>query len=212
MSRENSKRSVICVIDYGVGNLRSISKGLEKVGADVRLTTNEEDITAADAIVFPGVGAFKDAMRKLEPLKEVIIREIARGKPFLGICLGLQLLFDESTEGGLHKGLALLRGRVTRLPDSVKVPHIGWNAIKVKKESPLLRGVSDGAYVYFAHSYYAIPQSEEVVAATTTYGVEFPSVICSNNIFATQFHPEKSGKVGLKVLRNFVAIVEGGKL
>lgn len=210
MSKGSSERKVVCVIDYGVGNLRSISKGLEKVGAHVKLTTSEEDIIAADAIVLPGVGAFKDAIKKLEPLKEVIAREVEGGKPVLGICLGLQLLFDESTEGGQYRGLALLRGRVTRLPDSVKVPHIGWNTIKVKRESPLLRGVESGAYVYFAHSYYAIPQSEEIVAATTAYGVEFPSVICSNNIFATQFHPEKSGRVGLQVLRNFVAIVEGG--
>ncbi|MBS7246948.1 MAG: imidazole glycerol phosphate synthase subunit HisH [Candidatus Jordarchaeales archaeon] len=200
---------MMCVIDYGVGNLRSITKGLEKAGATVKLTTKIEDILNAEAIVLPGVGAFKDAVKKMEPLKEVLLKEVEDGKPILGICLGLQILFEESFEGGRCEGLALIKGRVIRLPSEVKVPHIGWNTIKIKKKNPLLREVNDGAYVYFVHSYYATPDNEEVIVATTKYGVEFPSVICDGNIFATQFHPEKSGEVGLKILRNFVAIVKG---
>ncbi len=199
---------MICVVDYGVGNLRSITRGLEKAGATVKLTTRIEDVRSAEAVVLPGVGAFKDAMEKMQPLKEALLQEVKNGKLMLGICLGLQVLFEESAEGGNYEGLALIKGHVARLPSHVKVPHIGWNTIKIRRENPLLEGINNGAYMYFVHSYYAIPTNEEVIVATTNYGVEFPSVICNGNIFATQFHPEKSGEAGLKVLRNFVAIVK----
>lgn len=198
---------MICVIDYGVGNLRSITRGLERAGATVKLTRSIEDVSEAEAVVLPGVGAFRDALENLEPLKERLLQEVKGGKPLLGICLGLQLLFEESAEGGHAKGLALIKGRVVRLPSNVKVPHIGWNTIEVRKECPLLSGVGN-AYLYFVHSYYAVPEEEGVVAATTRYGVEFPSVIWKENIFATQFHPEKSGEVGLRILRNFVRTVK----
>ncbi len=199
---------MMCVVDYGVGNLRSITRGLEKAGAKVKLTRSVEDLIEAEAVVLPGVGAFRDALKNIEPLRNILLQEVKNGKPFLGICLGLQILFEESTEGGRTQGLSLIKGKVVKLPDSVKVPHIGWNTIEIKKRNPLLNDVAEGAYFYFVHSYYAIPEDEEVIVATTKYGVEFPSVICNGNIFATQFHPEKSGEVGLRVLRNFVRVVK----
>ncbi|MHA1606533.1 MAG: imidazole glycerol phosphate synthase subunit HisH [Candidatus Freyarchaeota archaeon] len=202
---------LMCVVDYGVGNLRSIVRGLEKAGASAKLTRDAKELSDADAIVLPGVGAFKDAMENLASLKNTLLDEIKSGKPLLGICLGLQLLFTESTEGGLHKGLDVVNGKVVRLPSNVKVPHIGWNTIKLHDHSiSLFEGITDESYFYFVHSYYAVPKDENVVAARTRYGVSFPSVIRKGNVFATQFHPEKSGRIGLKLLRNFVQMVKEG--
>jgi glutamine amidotransferase len=193
----------IAIVDYGMGNLRSAYRGLERGGAKPVITDKKEDLEASDAIVLPGVGAFEDAMANLYPLREVIIKE-AEKKPMLGICLGLQLLFTCSEEGE-GRGLDLIKGRVVRLPRNVKIPHMGWNSLEIKRDSRLLAGIKSGDYFYFVHSYYAQPE-EEVTVATTSYGVEIPAIVEKGNVFATQFHPEKSGKLGLKLLKNFVGI------
>ncbi|NOZ57984.1 MAG: imidazole glycerol phosphate synthase subunit HisH [Euryarchaeota archaeon] len=193
----------IAIVDYGMGNLRSAYRGLEKGSARPLITDRVEEIEASDAIVLPGVGAFEDAMANLYPLREVIVREAER-KPLLGICLGLQLLFTSSEEGE-GEGLNLIRGRVVRLPSEVKIPHMGWNSIEVRRDSRLLDGIKSGDYFYFVHSYYALPE-EDVVVATTSYGVEVPAIVEKGNVFATQFHPEKSGRLGLRLLKNFVDI------
>lgn len=203
---------MIAIIDYDMGNLRSVEKALERVGAEARVTRDPETIKGASHVVLPGVGAFTECMKKLESygLVEPVLRSVESGKPFLGICLGLQLLFEESTEFGLHKGLGIIKGRVVRFPSplaeggrELKVPHMGWNSIKIKKPSPLLKGVPEGSFFYFVHSYLAVPEDPSVNLTTTGYGVEFASSIAVDNVFACQFHPEKSQKVGLKVLENF---------
>jgi len=193
----------IAIVDYGMGNLRSVYRGLEKGGAKPVVTDKKEEIEASDAIVLPGVGAFEDAMANLYPLRGTIVAEVQR-KPLLGICLGLQLLFTTSEEGE-GEGLDLIKGRVVKLPKGVKTPHMGWNSLEVKRSSRLLEGIKSGDYFYFVHSYYAQPE-EDVVVATTTYGAEIPAVVEKGSVFATQFHPEKSGKLGLKLLENFVDI------
>lgn len=203
---------MIAIIDYDMGNLRSVAKAFEKVGATATVTRNPKVMVNASHIVLPGVGAFKDCMRNLEAygLIDPIAKAVASGKPFLGICLGLQLLFDESSEFGEHKGLGLIPGKVVRFPSSkdeagaeLKVPHMGWNEVKKAKESPLLNGIEEGTYFYFVHSYYAAPKDATVALTKTGYGVEFTSSIAKDNVFACQFHPEKSQKAGLKVLKNF---------
>ncbi|MBI2411916.1 MAG: imidazole glycerol phosphate synthase subunit HisH [Deltaproteobacteria bacterium] len=203
---------MIAIIDYDMGNLRSVAKAFEKVGATAAATRDPKVMNDASHIVLPGVGAFKDCMRNLEAygLIDPIAKAVASGKPFLGICLGLQLLFDESSEFGLHKGLGLIPGKVVRFPSSkdeagaeLKVPHMGWNEVKKAKESHLLNGIDDGTYFYFVHSYYAAPADATVTLTKTGYGVEFTSSIAKDNVFACQFHPEKSQKAGLKVLKNF---------
>jgi len=195
----------IVVIDYGMGNLRSVSNALEKVGAKVRIASERKAIGNADAIVLPGVGAFSQAMDNLQRLKIIpdIYEFIEKGGPFLGICLGFQLLFSESEEGAAPRGLDILEGKVRRFENKLKVPHMGWNEIRPKAEVDLLSNLGFPCFVYFAHSYYAQPQDTEIVAAITEYGREFPSMIQKNNIFGMQFHPEKSGEKGLKILRNF---------
>jgi len=197
------------ILDLGIGNLRSISRGLEFAGAKTKITSASKDLREADAIVLPGVGAFEDAVKNLKPLKEPLFEEIISGKPVLGICLGMQLMFEESTEGGLHKGLGIFKGRVVRFPKlkGLKIPQIGWNSLKILKKDPIIEGVEDDSYVYFVHSYYA--NSEEKAVTKTSYGVDFPSIVSKNEqIFATQFHPEKSGEIGLKILENFVKIIK----
>ncbi len=203
---------MIAIVDYDMGNLRSVEKAFERVGADAVVTRDLRVIDGASHVVLPGVGAFKACMDNLERygLVDTIIRNIESGKPFLGICLGLQLLFEESTEDGIHKGLGLIKGRVVRFPsnlkegeEELKVPHMGWNDIKRKKDSPLLRGVPDGSFFYFVHSYYAAPEDSSVILTTTEYGMEFTSSIAKDNILACQFHPEKSQTIGLQVLGNF---------
>jgi imidazole glycerol-phosphate synthase subunit HisH len=202
---------MIAIIDYGMGNLRSVQKGFEKVGHTAVVTSDPEIIRSASKVVLPGVGAFGDAMdelrrRKLvEPVKEAI----AESKPFLGICLGLQLLFEVSYEGGQHEGLGILPGEVVRfdLPRKYKVPHMGWNELEIRRPAPVLAGLRSGTHVYFVHSYYGVPRNREDTAAETIYGNAFTSVVWRNNLFATQFHPEKSQADGLKILRNFAEYV-----
>jgi glutamine amidotransferase len=199
---------LIRIVDYGMGNLRSVQKALERVGCEATLTSKPEEIRDAEKLILPGVGAFGAAMSNLERLALTEpIREFAlSGRPFLGICLGMQLLLTESDELGSYRGLYLIPGRVVKFPKtSLKVPHMGWNSLNKATTCPLLAGIPDGANVYFVHSYYVKPPLD-TVAATTDYGVEFCSVIHKGSIFATQFHPEKSGAVGLRMLENFAAI------
>lgn len=201
----------IAVIDYGMGNLRSVQKGLERVGASAEITRDTARIEAADGVVLPGVGAFGACMENLRQhdLVGVVQRVIERGAPFLGICLGMQLLFEESEEFGPVRGLGVLPGRVVRFPEAPgrPVPHMGWNQIRPQRAVPHLEGVEEGAYVYFVHSYYVVPDDPSVIATTTDYGFEFTSAIHRGNLFAAQFHPEKSQRVGLRMLENFGRIV-----
>lgn len=206
---------MIAIIDYDMGNVRSVQKAFETVGASTSVTRDPAVIADASHVVLPGVGAFKDCMKNLAEygLIDPIHKAVSSGKPFLGICLGLQLLFDEGMEFGLHKGLGVIKGRVVRFPAmkdregaEMKVPHMGWNSIDKKKESALLEGVADGSYVYFVHSYYALPADDSVILTTTGYGIDFTSSIQKDNVMACQFHPEKSQKTGLKILKNFSSI------
>jgi glutamine amidotransferase len=203
--------SRIVIIDYGMGNLRNVQKAFEKIGCEARLTRNKNEIGRASAIVLPGVGAFKDCMENLEKygLVEILLRSIQKGKPYLGICLGLQILFSESEEFGSHKGLDLIKGKVVRfVPDPEhKVPHMGWNTIEKEKEVPALRGIESGDFFYFVHSYYVTPDETQWISSLTTYGKPFVSSIWKENLFATQFHPEKSQQKGLRILENFVKAI-----
>jgi glutamine amidotransferase len=200
----------IAIIDYQMGNLRSVQKGFEKVGHAASITSSAADLAAADKIVLPGVGAFGDAMEELRrrELVEPIREAIAAGKPFLGICLGLQLLFDVGYEGGEFAGLGILRGKVVRfdLPHEFKVPHMGWNQGTFKQPAPHLAGIASGAYFYFVHSYYCFPEYPSLVAIETEYGHPFCAAVWRDNLFATQFHPEKSQAEGLKILKNFAEL------
>ena len=195
---------MIAIIDYGMGNLRSVQKALEKVGATAQITQNSKIIQNADKVVLPGVGAMQPAMEKLTELDliPVIQSVIKSGKPFLGICLGFQLLFESSTEGGKTEGLGILKGRVERF-SKLKIPQIGWNQLHIKNGSPILKNINESANVYFCHSYFVIPSDSDVIAATTDYACEFTSAICQDNVFGVQFHPEKSQAVGLQILKNF---------
>ncbi|MSR76927.1 MAG: imidazole glycerol phosphate synthase subunit HisH [Candidatus Omnitrophica bacterium] len=199
---------MILVIDYGMGNLRSVSKALEHLGAQVKISSSPNDLSAADKIVLPGVGAFGDAVRELQSrgLFEAIQNEIRRGKKFLGICLGLQLLFSASEESPDLAGLSIYPGKVRRFTSSgIKIPHMGWNNIQIRKEHPVLKGVPDESFFYFVHSFYAGLEDPQVVSASCTYGKEeFCAIIGTENLFATQFHPEKSQDSGLTILKNFI--------
>ena len=197
----------IVIVDYGMGNLRNVQRGFEKVGFEAKVTRSKREIDRASAIVLPGVGAFKDCMVNLEKynLIEPILRSVEKGKPYFGICLGLQILFSESEEFGFHKGLDVVKGKVVRFkadPDH-KVPHMGWNTVKMQKEVPMLKRIKSGDFFYFVHSYYVVPEKNEWVATTTHYGTSFTSGIWKENIFATQFHPEKSQENGLRILETF---------
>jgi glutamine amidotransferase len=217
---------MIAIIDYGMGNLRSVEKAFEKVGYEAVITDKLEVIDKADKVVLPGVGAFKDAKEGLQErgLIGPITNHIKRGKLFLGICLGLHLLFSKSSEDGEHKGLDIFAGKVARFDfeqlscsregdekekspgennNRLKIPHMGWNQIKIKKDVPILKGLPDNTYVYFVHSYYVVPDHDDIIAAETEYGLPFVSMISVDNIFATQFHPEKSQQHGLTILKNF---------
>ena len=202
---------MIVVSDYGAGNLHSIGMGLRRRGLDVRVTDDPGDLDAAAALVVPGDGAFGPAMARLTDagFAERIRAYVRSGRPFLGICLGMQLLFDESVEAGVTRGLGVLPGRVVRLPDSVKVPHMGWNQLRVEQTCPLLDGVASGDYVYFVHSYYCAPSDPTLVAATCSYGADIAAVAGRGNLWATQFHPEKSGEVGERILNNFARWAAG---
>lgn len=211
---------MIAIVDYGMGNLRSVHKGFERLGYRAIVTQDPALIRRASGLVVPGVGAFKKAMDNLTELGLVgpVTEFIESGRPFLGICLGLQLLFSKSEEFGEQNGLGIFKGRVVRFPfsnagsapsrSSLKVPHMGWNAVHIRKQVPALEGVEEGAYFYFVHSYYPVPEDRHIVATTTDYGGEFVSSIGSGNLFACQFHPEKSQAVGLKILKNFGALVQ----
>ncbi len=207
----------VVIVDYDSGNLRSVEKAFEAVGAPVAVTRDRERVRDARALVLPGQGAFRDCLAKLEAfgLAQVVRDKILEGVPFLGICVGYQLLFDESDEHGPCPGFGILRGRVVRFPhppegaaERLKVPHMGWNRLRKVKEHPVLAQVPDGAHVYFVHSYYPVPEDPDVVATTTTYGVEFASSVARGRLFACQFHPEKSQRVGLALLRGFWRMVE----
>jgi glutamine amidotransferase len=197
----------LIIVDYGMANLRSVQKAFEKLGHSAMITSDLNLISEADKLVLPGVGAFRDAIAKLNEtgLAEPICHHIRAGKPFLGICLGLQLLFTKSYEDGEYAGLNLIPGEVVRFPTipGLKVPHMGWNQLKIKRQSPTLREVPDGSSVYFVHSYYVVPKQVDVIAAETDYPTPFTSAIWRDNIFATQFHPEKSQTVGLSMLKGF---------
>jgi len=208
----NTQYSVhLAIIDYGMGNLRSVQKAFEHVGATAVVTDEPAVVEAAQGVVLPGVGAFGDAMRNLRMLNlvETIYRVIEAGTPFLGICLGQQLLFETSSEMGYHRGLGILRGHVRRFDEGqLKVPHIGWNQIHIRKPDPLLEGVADGSFAYFVHSYYVDPEDPKVVLATTDYGIDFASIVGCDHVWGIQFHPEKSQDVGLRILENFLQVVE----
>jgi imidazole glycerol-phosphate synthase subunit HisH len=201
---------MISIINYEMGNLRSVQKALEKLGYQAEVTDDAAEILTADKIILPGVGAFSDAMAALRArnLIEPIREAVASGKPTLGICLGLQLLFETSYEDGEHDGLGILKGKVVRfdVPHDYKVPHMGWNQVAYHEPSPLYADIDEGAYFYFVHSYYVVPASPSIVATTTNYPTPFTSSIQQENLFATQFHPEKSQKVGLKLLENFAGM------
>jgi len=204
--------AMIAIVDYGMGNLRSVKKAFENLGFPANVTRDQDDIINSNGLVLPGVGAFGDCMKNLEEydLAEPIKAFIKTGKPFLGICLGLQLLFEESEETPGVKGLGVLRGRVVRFPrfekEGLKVPHMGWNQIEIKKPTPVLKGIPEGSWFYFVHSYYPEPEDDRIGSIKTHYGVEFTSAVESENIFACQFHPEKSSTTGLKVLENFALL------
>lgn len=222
---------MITIIDYGIGNLRSIEKAFEAVGAEVLRTDDVEHIARADHLVLPGVGAFGACAREISrrELEAPILVAIERGTPFLGVCVGMQLLFDVSEEQGLHQGLGVLPGRVVRFkhayepavvgaapvdnqsafgsrPPRLKVPHMGWNRINPQRESPLLKDIPSGAFCYFVHSYHAAPEDPDDILATTSYGLDFPAIVGRNNVFGVQFHPEKSQRHGLQILQNFAAL------
>jgi len=202
----------IAIVDYGVGNLHSIRRGLEIAGAQTKITHEPAEIAAADAIVLPGVGAFKSAMQELGANLDIIRQVVSAGRPLLGICLGMQLLLTWSEEGGHAEGLGLIPGKVVKLPRIQKVPHMGWNSLKIEREHPFLAGIQSGTHVYFVHSYFVRPEDEVAVLATTTYGIEFPSVVVRGPVIGTQFHPEKSSGAGLQMLRNFVGIAGSKKV
>jgi glutamine amidotransferase len=196
----------IVIIDYGLGNLRSVYKGLEHVGASPAISGNSEEILAADGVILPGVGAFVDAMKCLESTKTVIKEYAHSGKPMLGICLGQQILMSSSEEGKLTSGLDLITGKVLRFPKSeLKVPHMGWNNLEIKQDHPLFEGIPENSFVYFVHSYY-VDTAPENTLASCNYGLEFSASVVNpkGNVMGTQFHPEKSGVTGLKILKNFV--------
>lgn len=201
---------MIVIIDYGMGNLRSALRGIEKVGGEARIIQSPSEMIGADAIVLPGDGAFGHAMQNLRSANWVspIKQAVADGVPFLGICVGMQLLFESSEEMGQHEGLGIFVGNVKRFPVGLKVPQMGWNQLHIQQSNPLLLDVQNDGYAYFVHSYYCSPHDASVTLATTDYGVDFTSIVGRDNVWGTQFHPEKSQVVGLKILENFVKLVK----
>ncbi len=211
---------MIAIVDYGMGNIRSVEKGFRRVGDDVMVTLDPKVISASRGIVLPGVGAFKDCMANLDKLDllEIIKAEITKGKPYLGICLGLQILFSESEEFGLCKGMGIFRGKVQRFKfgdtaytaakNVLKIPHMGWNTLRFINKPPIFAEIPDNSYFYFVHSYYVSPEDQDIIAGKTDYGIDFTSMVWKDNIFAAQFHPEKSQQLGIKVLNGFKKFCE----
>lgn len=205
---------MVAIVDYGVGNLFSLKSSFAAIGAEAIVTNSKAELEKADSIILPGVGAFRDAAEKLKSsgLEETVISLAKSGKPLMGICLGMQLLFEKSYEYGVCDGLGLIKGEIKPIADVIpkeyKIPHIGWNSLEMKKPSPIFENVKDGEYVYFVHSYYAA-DCEEAVTAVSDYGAKLTAAVQSENIFGCQFHPEKSGETGLNILRSFVALGEG---
>lgn len=208
---------MIAIIDYGAGNILSVKKALDYIGCESEVTSDATRILEADGAILPGVGSFGDAMDNLGNRGQIsAIKEfIALGKPFLGICLGLQILFDKSEESPKTCGLSIFDGEIKRFPSNMglKIPHIGWNSIEYNEECPIFKGLSKNPYVYFVHSYYLKSYDDKLISATAEYGIKFHAAVWKDNVFATQFHPEKSGEVGLKILSNFIDLVnqEGGR-
>ncbi len=201
---------MIAIIDYDAGNLMSVKKAFDYLGQESVITRDRETLLSADKVILPGVGAFSDAMEKLKNygLIEVIHEIIAKGTPFFGICLGLQLLFERSDEAPGVEGLCVLKGSINRIPDGegLKIPHMGWNSLEIKPDTKLFKGIANQSYVYFVHSYYLEATDKAIVAATTEYGVDIHASVEKDNVFACQFHPEKSGEVGLTILKNFAEL------
>ena len=201
----------IAIIDYNMGNIKSVENAFKRIGADVKVTDNPEIIAKAKAVVLPGVGAFRDAIGNLKRLGlyECVMDTIALDKPFLGICIGLQVLFEYSMEGTKSPGLGIFKGSVEKIPDGVKIPHMGWNKVRIlKKESKLFKGVESGESFYFVHSYHVVCTNKEIISSTTDYGIDIVSSIEKGNAYALQFHPEKSSTFGLKILKNFLEIAQ----
>jgi glutamine amidotransferase len=196
----------VVIVDYGAGNLHSVERAVARAGLEPLISSRPEDVAAAGVLIVPGVGAAADTMRNLRErgLVEPIRRHIAAGRPFLGVCMGLQALLTVSEEGGEHECLGVIPGRVRRLPPGLKVPHMGWNRVRRRRPHPVFDGIPDGAYFYFVHSYYPDPEDDSVVVGETDYGVTFASVVAADSLVATQFHPEKSGEVGLRFYENFL--------
>lgn len=202
---------MITIIDYGSGNLKSIRNGFQRIGAEVKISEDPNEMKEAEALILPGVGAFGKAMENLSEYKYTIHNHIEEGKAFLGVCLGLQVLFSQSQESPGVNGLNIFKGDVVRFPQSLKdegkkIPHMGWNDLQIRRKCPVLNEVGND-YMYFVHSYYVQPDNEDIVVATVDYGVKVPAVVSQDNVIATQFHPEKSGEIGLNILRNFVKMV-----
>lgn len=198
----------ITVVDYKINNLRSLENTLRRLGHDVLVTSNPSEVRTATKLILPGVGAFGDGMRNLNEfgLAQPFIEKVQSGIPTLGICLGMHLLFTESQEFGYHRGLDLLKGRIVKLPSHLRVPHMGWNQLHMKQTNGLTQGIAESSFVYFVHSYYPEPSSADIVLATTDYDIEFPAIVHGKNIWATQFHPEKSQRVGERLLDNFARL------
>jgi glutamine amidotransferase len=204
---------VITIIDYGAGNLRSVVNAISRLGYEAKVTDSPEEVVGARAVILPGVGAAADTMASLRKLglDGPIKGYIAEGRPFLGVCIGLQVLFSGTEEGGWQECLGIIPGAVRRFAPGLKVPHMGWNQVKQKLAHPIFAGIADEANFYFVHSYYVVPEDKSLVAGETEYGITFCSVIARDNLVATQFHPEKSGEVGLKIYQNFIRIALGEK-
>ncbi|MBK5251317.1 MAG: imidazole glycerol phosphate synthase subunit HisH [Peptostreptococcaceae bacterium] len=201
---------MIAIVDYGMGNLKNVQTALENIGVESIITSKESDIDESDAVLLPGVGAFRDSIKCLNEsgLVPCIRRNVDKGKILIGICLGMQLLFDKSYEDGEWEGLGFLKGDVVRFDIDFKVPHMGWNNIIVKRDDPIGRGVETGEFVYFVHSYYAVPKDPDDVVFSSEYGVEFPAIVRRGNVIGAQFHPEKSGETGYKILKNLKEMIE----
>jgi glutamine amidotransferase len=204
---------MITIIDYGAGNLRSVVNAVSRLGYEAKVTNSPGEVISARAVILPGVGAAADTMASLREtgLDGAVLRFIGEGKPFLGVCIGMQVLFTGTEEGGWHECLGVIPGAVRKFAPGLKVPHMGWNQVKQKVAHPIFKGVPDGANFYFVHSYYVEPEDGALVAGQTEYGVPFCSVVAKDNLVATQFHPEKSGEVGLKIYDNFIRVALGEK-